>query len=359
MKARFFFVIFASFLLLTLFMNKSISEYLQQKYHLYFFPQNELLSEANALKSKLEAIKEIFMKDDFRDKNLEKSPHKNGENLHINSQNLSKNSQKISFDKNATQPNDISKDKNLSKNDEKKASRNLNLRESLNALNKDKNDTNATQTAPLNAKNEGEFLFIGDSMMQSVGLALSKDLRALGIRSKNLAKQSTGLAYKSNFNWAKQLESALNANPKIRYLAVLLGANDTWDIKTRDNYYKFFSDKWQEFYGERVDELLKIAQSYGVRVFWYEVPAVKKDDLNEKIQSLNELFEEKIHENDEIFVRVGASLGLKAGEYSAYIRGENNKSLKVRADDGVHFNPRGAKIMSKLLLSHLKRLYDE
>ena len=41
------------------------------------------------------------------------------------------------------------------------------------------------------------------------------------------------------------------------------------------------------------------------------------------------------------------------GGYSSYIKGENNKSIKVRADDGVHFSPSGASLMSRLLLEKL------
>ncbi|EOH4504803.1 DUF459 domain-containing protein, partial [Campylobacter jejuni] len=41
-------------------------------------------------------------------------------------------------------------------------------------------------------------------------------------------------------------------------------------------------------------------------------------------------------------------------EYSAYIKDENNRSIKVRTDDGVHFTPSGAREMSKLLLEHIK-----
>ncbi len=36
------------------------------------------------------------------------------------------------------------------------------------------------------------------------------------------------------------------------------------------------------------------------------------------------------------------------------IKDENNRSIKVRTDDGVHFTPSGAREMSKLLLEHIK-----
>ncbi|EOH9647858.1 DUF459 domain-containing protein, partial [Campylobacter jejuni] len=168
-----------------------------------------------------------------------------------------------------------------------------------------------------------------------------------------LSKQNTGLSYKSYFDWSKATNEAFIKNSNIKYLVVLLGANDPWDIKKGGNYHRFGSPSWIDIYTSRVDEIIKIAKKHKAKVFWFEIPPVKKEDLNKKIQVLNKIYSDEILKNKEIFINTKLFFSVN-DEYSAYIKDENNRSIKVRTDDGVHFTPSGAREMSKLLLEHIK-----
>lgn len=387
--AKFYFIIVCAFLLVCFVMNKSISAYLDQRYHIYFFPQGEVLNEANGFLMKLEQIKEVLFnsQESLNDETLEGNFTRNlngnlGENLAVNlsvnsgnlksnlGENLGENSNQnlaVNLSENSN-PNSAnlavnSPNLNSAQNPNSAVNSTLNSNENLNP-NSANSAANSPQISPLNAKeiikkldvkNGEEFLLIGDSMMQGVAVALVKDLKKLGIKSTNLSRQNTGLSYKSYFNWAKAIENSLANNANIKYLAVLLGANDPWDLKEKGKFYSFKSDEWREIYATRVDEIMQIAQNYGVRVFWYEVPPVRRELLNEKIQVLNEIYKNEALGNGEIFISTADAMSGGVA-YSSYIKDENNKSVKVRADDGVHFNPRGAKIMSSLLLRHLKQL---
>lgn len=314
--SRFFFIVLTAFLLVCFVMNRSISSYLQQRYHFHFFPKSEILDEANGFKAKLEQIKIVLLNDEFSAnyellKNLE-----NNKSLEA-----PKPQPQFYLDENGFYrpvPQTLPPQKPLK----------------------------------LSVKEGEEFLLIGDSLMQGVGLSLSKDLKALGIKSTNLSKQNTGLAYKGYFDWAKAVQLSLASNDKIKYLAVLLGANDPWAIKSNGKFYAFNTPEWKEIYTQRVGEILQIAKEYGVKVLWYEIPPVKKELLNTKIQLLNEIYEQESELKGEIFIHTAEALSGGA-VYSSYIRDENNKSVKVRADDGVHFSTKGAKIMSDLLLKYL------
>lgn len=390
--AKFYFIIVCAFLLVCFVMNKSISAYLDQRYHIYFFPQGEVLNEANGFLMKLEQIKEVLFnsQESLNNGTLEGNFTRNlnenlavnlsvnsgnlksnlGENLGENSNqnlavNLNENSNPNSANLAVNSPNlNSAQNPNLAVNSAANSTLNSNENPNPNPAN---SAVTSPQISPLNAKeiikkldvkNGEEFLLIGDSMMQGVAVALVKDLKKLGIKSTNLSRQNTGLSYKSYFNWAKAIENSLANNANIKYLAVLLGANDPWDLKEKGKFYSFKSDEWREIYATRVDEIMQIAQNYGVRVFWYEVPPVRRELLNEKIQVLNEIYKNEALGNGEIFISTADAMSGGVA-YSSYIKDENNKSVKVRADDGVHFNPRGAKIMSSLLLRHLKQLENE
>ncbi|EIW9954556.1 DUF459 domain-containing protein [Campylobacter upsaliensis] len=311
---KFLFILIVVFVLVVLVMNKSISSYLEQKYHIIFYPQNDILNEANALKVKLEQVRMI----------------------------LSNESISTEFE--------AEKEENLNVKEEQNLSLAL---EKPEAIVEPEANISFIDNTKLEISLSEEFLLIGDSLMQGVAVALNKDLKNLGLKVVDLSKQNTGLSYKSYFDWAKETTKTLQNNKNIKYLVVLLGANDPWDIKKGGIYHRFNSKSWLEIYTQRVDEILKIAAKYNAKVLWYEIPPVKKDDLNKKLSILNQIYSQEILKNKGIFINTKLFFS-KNDAYSAYIKDENNKSIKVRSDDGVHFTPSGAKEMSKLLLEYIK-----
>lgn len=315
---RFFFILITILCLVILVMNQSISSYIEQKYHLSFYPHHDLLKEANDLKVKLEQIRAILSNNPPTQ--IQEEEKRTEENSSIESKNLN-----LSLLQNHDQNNSLIKEDSI----------------------------NPTHDTKLNLQHGDEFLFIGDSLMQGVAVALNKDFRNLKLKLTNLSKQNTGLSYKSYFDWSKATHEAFNKNPKIKYLVVLLGANDPWDIKKGGNYHRFGSASWIEIYTKRVEEIIKIAKDHKIKIFWFEIPPVKKEDLNKKIQILNKIYSDEVLKNQEIFINTHSFFSIN-DKYSAYIKDENNKSIKVRTDDGIHFTPRGAKEMSKLLLNHIK-----
>ncbi|MDO4674007.1 GDSL-type esterase/lipase family protein [Campylobacter sp.] len=308
---KFFFILMVVFVLVVLVMNRSISSYLEQKYHFAFYPQNDVLKEANALKVKLEQVRMI-----------------------------------------------LSNESIIPQQDEARAEESQPLIEDVGAAVVDENLSAEMEVEFIdNTKLEVEagegFLLIGDSLMQGVAVALNRDLKDLGLRAVDLSKQNTGLSYKSYFDWAKATNSTLASNPHLKYLVVLLGVNDPWAIKKGGAYHGFNSASWLEIYTARVDEIIQIAKKRGVKVLWYEIPPVKKEDLNKKVNILNQIYSNEILKNQEIFINTKLFFS-KNDRFSSYIQDENNKSIKVRSDDGVHFTPSGAKEMSKLLLEYIK-----
>ncbi|EDP6563344.1 DUF459 domain-containing protein [Campylobacter jejuni] len=324
---RFFFILIIVLGLVVVVMNQSISSYIEQKYHFAFYPHNDFLKEANGFKIKLEQIRAILSNEPL--------PQTNEETI---------NQENKSTDENLSK---IDKVLNTLENDDNATHKEANL-----TLVQDANISFIDNTK-LELQNGDEFLFIGDSLMQGVAIALNRDLRNLNLKVTDLSKQNTGLSYKSYFDWSKATNEAFVKNSNIKYLVVLLGANDPWDIKKGGSYHRFGSPSWIDIYTSRVDEIIKIAKKHKAKVFWFEIPPVKREELNKKIQILNKIYSDEILKNKEIFINTKLFFSVN-DEYSAYIKDENNRSIKVRTDDGVHFTPSGAREMSKLLLEHIK-----
>ena len=314
---KFFFILIIVFVLVCLVMNQSIFSYIEQKYHFAFYPKNDILQEANGFKNKLEQIRAILSNEPL--------PQNIEENIMVQEDMDELNASNDFIDKNTT-IEDIqqTEDENVSFIDNTK----------------------------LEVHKGDEFLFIGDSLMQGVAIALNRDLIDLGLKANDLSKQNTGLSYKSYFDWAKATKEAFAKNPNIKYLVVLLGANDPWDIKKGGVYHRFGSDSWIDIYTYRVNEIINIAKQHHAKILWFEIPPVKKNELNEKIQILNKIYSEEILKNKQIFINTKLFFSAN-DEFSTYIKNENNKSIKMRTDDGIHFTSNGAKEMSKLLLQHI------
>ncbi|HED0666624.1 DUF459 domain-containing protein [Campylobacter coli] len=314
---RFFFILIIVFILVCLVMNQSIFSYIEQKYHFAFYPKNDILQEANGFKNKLEQIRAILSNEPL--------PQNIEENIMVQEDMDELNASNDFIDKNTT-IEDIqqTEDENVSFIDNTK----------------------------LEVHKGDEFLFIGDSLMQGVAIALNRDLIDLGLKANDLSKQNTGLSYKSYFDWAKATKEAFAKNPNIKYLVVLLGANDPWDIKKGGIYHRFGSDSWIDIYTYRVNEIINIAKQHHAKILWFEIPPVKKNELNEKIQILNKIYSEEILKNKQIFINTKLFFSVN-DEFSTYIKNKNNKSIKMRTDDGIHFTSNGAKEMSKLLLQHI------
>ncbi|EGH7423499.1 DUF459 domain-containing protein [Campylobacter coli] len=314
---KFFFILIIVFVLVCLVMNQSIFSYIEQKYHFTFYPKNDILQEANGFKNKLEQIRATLSNEPL--------PQNIEENIMVQEDMDELNASNDFIDKNTT-IEDIqqTEDENVSFIDNTK----------------------------LEVHKGDEFLFIGDSLMQGVAIALNRDLIDLGLKANDLSKQNTGLSYKSYFDWAKATKEAFAKNPNIKYLVVLLGANDPWDIKKGGVYHRFGSDSWIDIYTYRVNEIINIAKQHHAKILWFEIPPVKKNELNEKIQILNKIYSEEILKNKQIFINTKLFFSVN-DEFSTYIKNENNKSIKMRTDDGIHFTSNGAKEMSKLLLQHI------
>lgn len=194
------------------------------------------------------------------------------------------------------------------------------------------------------------ILLIGDSMMQGVALHLAKPFRALNISPINLSKHSTGLTHKHYFDWEEAMRNVFENTPNIEIVAVLLGANDPWNMK---NGIKFKTPQWEAIYLQRIGEIIAVAQSYGARVVWYEVPFVKDSDLNENIIYLNSLYERALKAYGEYFLHTNGII-TQDNRYSTFIKDELGKNIPVRGDDGVHFTTQGYQIMGEILLKYIQ-----
>lgn len=215
---------------------------------------------------------------------------------------------------------------------------------------------------PISLTENDKVFFAGDSLMQGVAPYVKKMLfKQYKIESINLSKQSTGLAYPSAFDWPKTINDNFVADPSIKLLVVFLGPNDPWDfpVKGYVKYARFKSELWEEQYRLRIAAILNSAREHNVQVLWLAAPCMRKVKLNDGMIYLNSLYKSELEKAHQHFLTTNNLLGCTYEKFSNFVESDKEK-IKVRVDDGIHFTPKGQKILANAIMEAItfKKLED-
>jgi len=211
------------------------------------------------------------------------------------------------------------------------------------------------QASPQVTLNSSDEVFlVGDSMMQGVAPHLANTLlKRYGIRTTNLSRQSTGLAYPGFFDWPRTVEKTLREHPRIRLMVVFLGPNDPWDMPQGKGkpFLRFRTPAWEQAYRQRIDAVLEHAQARGVQVIWVGPPNMRQERLSTAMAYLGELYRQQAQRHGQHYVSANAVLGYRAGEFSSTVDNGQGGQLRIRADDGIHFTIPGQKLIANQVLA--------
>lgn len=199
-----------------------------------------------------------------------------------------------------------------------------------------------------------EVFLVGDSLMQGVAPHLANSLRKrYQIKTVNLSRQSTGLAYPGFFNWPKTVAETLEREPNIRLMVVFLGPNDPWDMPQGKGkpFLRFKSPEWEVAYRARIDAILEQARAHQVQVIWVGPPNMNQPRLSSAMAYLSGLYQQQATLFGQHFVSANPILGYPDEQFSFTVQSPQGKRIKVRYDDGVHFTITGQKMIAAQVLS--------
>ncbi|MFK9099542.1 DUF459 domain-containing protein [Pseudomonas guariconensis] len=199
-----------------------------------------------------------------------------------------------------------------------------------------------------------EVFLVGDSLMQGVAPHLANSLRKrYQIKTVNLSKQSTGLAYPGFFNWPKTVTDTLAANPNIRLMIVFMGPNDPWDMPQGKGkpFLRFKSPEWEAIYRSRIDAILEQARQRKVQVIWVGPPNMEQPRLSTAMVYLSGLYQERTALFGQHYVSANPFLGYPDEQFAYAVQTPEGQRVKVRGDDGIHFTITGQKMIAAQVLS--------
>ncbi len=204
-----------------------------------------------------------------------------------------------------------------------------------------------TETGPASAA----VLLLGDSMMagslgSAIALSLSRQPKPRLVRAVQTA---TGLTRPDVFDWMKVLPPLLERE-KPTLVICSLGANDATNIRQGDRVIDFGHAGWRSAYAQRVKAMMRVLTARGARVLWLGLPPMRNASFSEKARHLNIIFAQAAREVAGVEYLDVEMLVARDGEYATFMRNSEGRFVRVRTEDGIHYAPAGAKLISRWLV---------
>lgn len=122
---------------------------------------------------------------------------------------------------------------------------------------------------------------------------------------------------------------------------------------------EFRSERWEELYGEKVDEMIAAVRTANVPVLWVGVPAVRGAKSTSDMQYLNDILRARVEKAGLIFVNTWDGFVDERGNFMQRGPDETGQIRVLRTQDGVHFTRFGARKLAHYVERDLKRVLRE
>ncbi len=206
----------------------------------------------------------------------------------------------------------------------------------------------------------GDSLVIvpGQSLLNAIGG--SRVLEPVGPVDGRI---SSGLERPDAFNWFKEVRKKMRKE-RPRGVVLMFGANDDHGFMTGlpagVEVDGFASESWTAEYRRRVGGIMDTVTRNGAFLVWIGLPitndaaqTARFDTINGIVQTEAEKRAPNVSYLDTYFFFAGDD-----GGYAEYVANARGTLVKMRADDGVHFEREAGDLIARQVLSRLNKRYD-
>ena len=122
---------------------------------------------------------------------------------------------------------------------------------------------------------------------------------------------------------------------------------------------EFRTEKWEELYGARVDEMVAVLKTANVPVLWVGVPAVRGTKSTSDLQYLNDIVRPHVEKAGLIYVNVWDGFVDERNNFMQRGPDVDGQIRQLRTSDGVHFTRFGARKLAHYVERDLRRVLRE
>jgi hypothetical protein len=216
---------------------------------------------------------------------------------------------------------------------------------------------------PLRVYIGGDSLIIvpGESMLRAMGSRVYKQVDPTNPVDGHV---STGLERPDVFNWFQRIQQVMKKDhPNV--VIVAFGANDDHSYMTGlppgVNIGAFGSAAWIKEYRRRVGGFMDTVIRNGGFIIYLGMPIVSSPSESRDFDLINRILYQEAKKRPKGAEYVDTWFQFadpKTGGYTQYLPNKSGDLVKVRSDDGVHFEPAGGDIIARLVLKALNQKYD-
>ena len=206
----------------------------------------------------------------------------------------------------------------------------------------------------------------GDSLAIVPGQSILREIsgnRAVEPIGEIEGRLSTGLERPDVYNWFTRTREVMQKE-KPRAVVVMFGGNDDHGYMTGlpegVSISSFGSQTWREEYRRRVATIMNTATRNGALIVWIGLPITKDTEQTRRYDTINAIVQAEAAKRpgrasylDTYFFFAG-----KDGGYAQYVEDRSGRLVKMRADDGVHFERSAGDLIADEVLERIEERYD-
>jgi hypothetical protein len=171
-----------------------------------------------------------------------------------------------------------------------------------------------------------------------------------------LQKKRRPLSGLTRFEFDDELKAEDANRDTVHIAVVMIGYNERYHIRTSvRERTEFGTAEWRAEYGRRVDRLAKTLKKRGMAVYWVGLPIMRRPDLNETAQMVNDIVRERAYLNGIKYIDITAQFADEGGNYTPYGPDVAGKQRLVRDVDGVLFTWVGYRKLAHFVEREIKR----
>lgn len=206
----------------------------------------------------------------------------------------------------------------------------------------------------------------GDSLVVVPGESVLREVAGNGAFDASAAIEgriATGLERPDVFNWFKHIRDVM-AEEKPHAVVVMFGGNDDHGFMTgipegRD-VGTFGSPTWRAEYRRRVATVMDTVTSEGGYLVWVGLPVSRSAEQTLRYDVINTIVQTEAAKRKRLVAYLDTYFFFAGddGGYAQYIENDTGKLVKMRADDGVHFERAAGDLIADKVLEQLAGRYD-
>jgi hypothetical protein len=190
----------------------------------------------------------------------------------------------------------------------------------------------------------------GEGLLGGLNDALTGETRV------QLQKRRRPLAGIMRPEFDDELKAEDASKDTVHVAVVMLGYNDRWPFRiSPKEFAQPGSPAWRAEYGRRVDRLAKTLKKKGAAVYWVGLPVMRRPEVNEPAQAVNDVIREKAYLNGIKYIDITGHFADEAGNYTPYGPDVAGQQRIVREPDGVLFTWAGYRKLAYFVEREIKR----